>query len=695
MTVEYSWVRPATDTFVGRSGVLRDLEARLRRGDSVAIRASRRMGKTSLLLQLDGRLTAALQRRTPGPELCPCFVDLRQVAGRSAATFWADLGEKCVAKLAEQSGIDLPDDLKAATRRLRDELGWSTVLLIDETELLQRVSEYRDLLDSFSTLSSDGHTGSPICQFVFVGGFGLWDLLNEESTSTIATRTSWLILGSLEFQPAVIPDLVACGYQIPVLYQFFNQHSADTGTPQHRRLELLDQFADEARAVFSSWWRSVGTQGQDHLVRWERDGATGVGVPDLETRDRLYGTGLAGSRQSPAIIASEVCRRLVHFGYRAADERDEESDVHQATVRITPTKTLAAAANVDALIITALREEYNQARKVDSGALDDWTVDSGLTGFEVAYRTYDATGRPPLRIALTWATRMRSMATADAAAPLVDKLGARCLAMSGACAGRRGKVHPGDVIIASLVYTYDSGALRTEYDPRGIGASRFQPDPDPYPLDERWRHRAQAFTTIGETCPPSFASWLASRPPTLEAQGDWVLARLHAGDDPKTHADGARICPAWPATVRRLRRLAFVKARSPLALTDKGRRYIDDLLTDHRDSLPVEPPWRIHVAPIATGTNVVRDPRLFDRLSDSMREVLGVEMEAAAIGALAHSRRLPWIVMKGAMDHADDDKDDGFKAFASRASAECLIAFLRSHLESTDRSPPGSARPHK
>src|SRR5262249_10914778 len=100
MTAEFSWVRPATDTFVGRCGVLRDLEARLRRGESVAMRASRRMGKTSLLLQLDARLTAALQPRTPGPDLCPCFLDLRDFAGRSAATFYGELGETCAARLA-------------------------------------------------------------------------------------------------------------------------------------------------------------------------------------------------------------------------------------------------------------------------------------------------------------------------------------------------------------------------------------------------------------------------------------------------------------------------------------------------------------------------------------------------------------------------------------------------------------------
>ena len=33
------------------------------------------------------------------------------------------------------------------------------------------------------------------------------------------------------------------------------------------------------------------------------------------------------------------------------------------------------------------------------------------------------------------------------------------------------------------------------------------------------------------------------------------------------------------------------------------------------------------------------------------------------------------------MDHADAEKNDNFKAFAARASAECLLQFVRENLE--------------
>ena len=54
---------------------------------------------------------------------------------------------------------------------------------------------------------------------------------------------------------------------------------------------------------------------------------------------------------------------------------------------------------------------------------------------------------------------------------------------------------------------------------------------------------------------------------------------------------------------------------------------------------------------------------------------------SAAIGALAHTAGLEYsVVMKAVMDYADADKSDNFKKFAARASAECLLAFMKQHV---------------
>lgn len=338
------------------------------------------------------------------------------------------------------------------------------------------------------------------------------------------------------------------------------------------------------------------------------------------------------------------------------------------TTLATPNPALQA----DVLIITALKEEYDEAKKVDEGAVDDWT-ETQVAETEVSFRTYRTVAGKELRVALTWATRMRTTATALTAGTLLDRLGVSCIAMAGVCAGRRGKVRPGDVIIGSLLYTYDTGAKHVEVDSDGVRRERFQNDPNPYPLDEEWLRRAKAFRI------PTDTVWLADRPPTLSEQCDWVLDRLLAGDDPKASSETDWRCPAWSAAITRLRSLKYVKSKGPLALTISGKGHIEEVHLHNRGSLPSAPAWSVHVAPIATGNSVMRDPQLFDNLSDSMRTVLGVEMEAAAIAAVAHAQKLRWLVMKGVMDHADHDKDDQLKLFAARASAECLLRFLREY----------------
>ena len=66
---------------------------------------------------------------------------------------------------------------------------------------------------------------------------------------------------------------------------------------------------------------------------------------------------------------------------------------------------------------------------------------------------------------------------------------------------------------------------------------------------------------------------------------------------------------------------------------------------------PVEPEFRIHVGPIATGKSVREDPDLFHSLIQSNRKVLGVEMEAVAIGWVAEQSGIPSIIAKAVSDY--------------------------------------------
>lgn len=58
-------------------------------------------------------------------------------------------------------------------------------------------------------------------------------------------------------------------------------------------------------------------------------------------------------------------------------------------------------------------------------------------------------------------------------------------------------------------------------------------------------------------------------------------------------------------------------------------------------------------------------------------------MEAATIADVAAQNNIAnWIVIKGVMDYADPNKEDRYKPFAAKASAEVLRQFMCQHFES-------------
>jgi nucleoside phosphorylase len=332
---------------------------------------------------------------------------------------------------------------------------------------------------------------------------------------------------------------------------------------------------------------------------------------------------------------------------------------------------------VDVLIVTGVKEEHDALLEVDIGAWPGsrWEVRPGPLGLDVAFRDFKAADGSPMRVAATRALEMGGVATANAAAPLVQAYAPRCLAMCGVCAGRRGDVELGDVIIADRLWTYDTGKLKVETGAEEQRVERVQGDVLTYNLNAIWKQKAERFM------PEAGAHWLSLRPRPYEAQIDWLLECLILGEDPGQHPDRTSKCADYSKLVMQLWEKKWLEDGA-LSLAELGRRHIERQRRIHPEKLPEQKPFKVHVGPIGTGSRVVQDPQIFDKLSDTMRKVLGLEMEASAIGAIAHLAQVPYmIVMKGVMDFADPAKSDNFKLFAARASVECLIAFLRENLQ--------------
>lgn len=323
--------------------------------------------------------------------------------------------------------------------------------------------------------------------------------------------------------------------------------------------------------------------------------------------------------------------------------------------------------DVDVLLICALKDEYDQVLKVtDNLQGTSWSEHPLASGWIVADASFTTTSGGTLRIRATHASHMGREQVQAVASKLIHDHPARCIAMSGICAGRRGKVSLGDVIFAERLWSYDAGKGTVEN-----GEEKFQGDPIQYNPSKVWVQRMQHVPI-----PPANIPWLNSRPQLpLEQQEDWVMLRLLAGEEPSKHADFNTACPNWSDVLPRLWKRKWLE--KPLTLTSTGRQYVEELNLLHPVTLPTLPSFGIHVAPMATGAAVSEDEGIFPRLADSMRKVLGIEMEASALGALGEVHGIPVVVAKGVSDYGDPFKDDRYREFAARASAELLITFLR------------------
>jgi nucleoside phosphorylase len=331
---------------------------------------------------------------------------------------------------------------------------------------------------------------------------------------------------------------------------------------------------------------------------------------------------------------------------------------------------------VDVLVVTALKEEFEAAR------------DAALTGHFGAATWVERDGgtstpylegwlvRPDgarLSAALARPTRMGVTSTAPLAASLVERLGPRCVAMCGVCAGNPDTTARGDVVVAEMAYVYDEGRLTT---------GGFEGEHRQVPMADAWVRAAQELSPVG----------LPSHGPAAPADAAlWLLDRLDAGVDPRDHPARRRYVPddSWWERVEALRAAGWVDlSGGALKLTDAGHDHLRRVVY-HDVQGPLRLPFDVLVGPMATGNALVEDGQVWRRLRRwGVRSALGLDMEAAAIAAAAHRLEVPgWMAVKGVMDHAEPSRDHRYRRFAARASAEVLWTLLTRLLATKPAAP--------
>ncbi len=322
--------------------------------------------------------------------------------------------------------------------------------------------------------------------------------------------------------------------------------------------------------------------------------------------------------------------------------------------------------SVDVLIVTALPEEYDAARaaglQFTAGSSAEWRKHDQTRSAPYETLQIPSTAGKPLTIALARPTRMGGRSTAPVTTALAERLNPQCLAMSGVCAGNPDAVALGDVVIAEMTYEYDEGKR---------AADDFVGDHRHLLLDDTWVRAAQEFSPHDL---PSYG------PITRDEATVWFLERLLAGDEPRSHPARPRYFPdgtwrTWPAEMQT--EGLIERSGQGWALTDDGRRFIQQRMYDDVDG-PDRLPFSVKVAPMASGSAVVKDGLTWAHLAQmGVRTVAALEMEAATVATVARQQQIRfWLVVKGVMDHADPRKDDRYKRFAARASAEVLYALV-------------------
>lgn len=325
----------------------------------------------------------------------------------------------------------------------------------------------------------------------------------------------------------------------------------------------------------------------------------------------------------------------------------------------------------DVFLVCAMKDEYDQVIEVSNNRVSDWSKVETTDNWLVKSATFQAPGGDPIVVFATWMARMGTERLGPRVSLVLNKHSPLMLIMSGICAGERGGANLGDVIFADRVWQYDVGKVRTDED-----GSAFQADSNPMSPSEHWIQRLQDFK-IDQT-----ATWLATRPRLpYDFQAEWLLIQLYRGRKDQIRADPAlpENCPDFGAVLELLWKRAEL-VEDDLTLTEAGAKKAHrlDLLATGTVAAVEDPPHRLHVATIASGPAVVEDPGMFPRLKKLQRKTLGLEMEANMVASIATAYEIPWLVAKGVSDFGDKFKDDRYREFAARASAECLLALVAS-----------------
>lgn len=135
----------------------------------------------------------------------------------------------------------------------------------------------------------------------------------------------------------------------------------------------------------------------------------------------------------------------------------------------------------------------------------------------------------------------------------------------------------------------------------------------------------------------------------------------------------------------------FAIAPDPLPVSAFIRSRIDQLRADTafwtevKEAAPTKPDTelKLRIGPMATGSSVLADEDILERVLLQNRNLLAVEMEAYGVLAAAVDGKYPRptaLAMKSVCDFADAEKNDQWQGYAAYTSAQALKEFFERYM---------------
>jgi nucleoside phosphorylase len=337
---------------------------------------------------------------------------------------------------------------------------------------------------------------------------------------------------------------------------------------------------------------------------------------------------------------------------------------------------------IDVLIITALEDELLAVLALGEGEEPGWKETRDRSGSTYHVRPFVNARGKRFFVAAVWLGEKRVSSFGLRMERLIEELDPTCLALCGVCAGNPDQVFLGDVVVADQVYSY-----REPETVDGVVKGASARDVAVSDLGTTWRIDASYFAReLGWS-----KELAAARPVSRGAQEDWLLRALYKHEvegfpSPVSLPERRQRCPDWTEVVQGLREGdCITEDPGSLQLTQWGRDFVLERRLLYPDGPPEDPPFRVHVGPIAAISGVIHDREIFERLKRRVRATLAIDSEAFAVGRMAVMRGRRAIIAKAVAHFPLDYREESFHDFACRASAEFLRAFLRERFEPEER----------